>query len=135
MWRLFYHVVWATEGRQSLIEGDVRRLVYAAILRKAEELGVTVHAVGGTGDHVHVVLTVPPQLALADCVRALKLASAQEVNRRMRLLTPLFWQKGYGAFTFGQRSLPTVVEYVQRQEQLHATGETKPYYEHVEDGR
>ncbi len=135
MWRLFYHIVWATEGGQSLIEGDVRRLVYAAILRKADELGVTVHALGGTGNHVHIVVTVPPQLALADCVRALKLASTQEVNRRLRLLTPLVWQRGYGAFTFGERSLPVVVEYVQRQEELHASGQTKPYYERLENGR
>lgn len=135
MWRLFYHVVWRTEGGQSLIEGEIRRLVYGAIMRKAEELGAIVHAIGGTGDHVHVVLTIPPQLALADCVRALKLASAQEVNRRMRLLTPLFWQKSYGAFTFGERSLPVVIEYVQRQEQLHSSGEIKPYYEQAEDGR
>ncbi len=135
MWRLFYHAVWMTEDGQALLEGDVRRLVYTAIRRKADELGVEVHALGGTSDHVHVVLTVPPHLAVADCIRALKLASAQEVNRRLGQLTPLRWQRGYGVFTFGERSLPTVIEYVQRQEQLHATGETKPYYERVEDGR
>jgi len=135
MWRLFYHAVWMTEDGQALLEGDVRRLVYTAIRRKADELGVEVHTLGGTSDHVHVVLTVPPHLAVADCIRALKLASAQEVNRRLGQLTPLRWQRGYGVFTFGERSLPTVIEYVQRQEQLHATGETKPYYERVEDGR
>lgn len=135
MWRLFYHAVWMTEDGQALLEGDVRRLVYAAVRRKADELGVLIHELGGTRDHIHVVLTIPPHLAVADCIRALKLASAHEVNRRLGELTPLRWQRGYGVFTFGERSLPTVIEYVQRQEQLHATGETKAYYERVEDGR
>ncbi len=134
LWRLFYHVVWTTEGRESIVEGEVRRLVFGAILSKAEELGVTVHAMGATGDHVHLALTIPPQLAVADCIRAFKVSSAQAVNRRLTQLTRLRWQRGYGVFTFGERSLPTVVEYVQRQEQLHATGEIKPYYERVEDG-
>ncbi len=139
MWRLFYHAVWSTEGGQAILEGDVRRLVYMAVRRKADELKVTVHALGGTKDHVHVVLTIPPQLAVADCIRSLKLASAQEVNRRLGpktpLLPPLRWARGYGVFTFGERSLPTVVDYVHRQEVLHAEGETKPYYERMDDGR
>lgn len=132
-WRLFYHAVWVTENRTSLLEGEVRRWVYDAIRRKADELGVTLHAIGGTKDHVHVVLTIPPQLAVADCIRSLKVASALAVNRRQRMLTPLRWQKGYGVFTFGERSLPKVVDYVSRQEEIHSTQQASPYYERVDD--
>ncbi len=133
-WRLFYHVVWYTEAGASLLEGEVRGMVYGTIRREAERLGAVVHALGGTGDHVHVVLTIPPHLAVADCVQELKRASRHAVNQRLTLLTRLRWQRGFGVFTFGERSLPTVVEYVQRQEEVHKGGEVKAYYERVDDG-
>ncbi len=133
MWRLFYHAVWATEDRASLLEGEVRRVVYDAIRRKADELGVVLHAIGGTEDHVYVVLTVPPQTVVADCIRALKLASAVAVNLPRRTLTPLRWQKGYGVFTFGERSLPSVIAYVEEQVERHRRGDINAYYERVDD--
>ncbi len=133
-WRLFYHVVWYTEASTSLLEGEVKGLAYGAIRREAERLGAVVHALGGTNNHVHVVLTVPPQLAVADCIHELKRASRHAVNQHLGLLTRLRWQRGYGVFTFGERSLPTVVEYVRRQEELHYSGELKTYYERVDHG-
>ena len=133
-WRLFYHVVWYTEETTSLLEGEVRGIAYGAIQHRAQELGITLHALGGTNNHLHLVMTVPPQLAVADCIHALKRASRQAVNQRLGLLTRLRWQRGYGVFTFGERSLSTVVDYVMRQEEIHRAGEVKPYYERVDDG-
>jgi|AMFO01.1.fsa_nt_gi Transposase and inactivated derivatives len=133
-WRLFYHIVWYTEESTSLLEGEVKGIAFGAIQRRAYELGVTVHALGGTSNHLHLVLTIPPQLAVGDCIQELKRASRQAVNQRLGLLTRLRWQREYGVFTFGERSLPSVVDYVLRQEAIHRGGELKRYYEQVDDG-
>ncbi|NPA90180.1 MAG: IS200/IS605 family transposase [Chloroflexi bacterium] len=133
-WRLYYHAVWYTEEGASLLEGEIKGLAYEAIRHGAEQLGATVLAVGGTNNHVHVVLIIPPRIAVSDCIHELKRTSRHTVNQHLGLLTRLRWQKGYGVFTFGKRSLESVIEYVQHQEELHRNGEIKDYYERVDDG-
>jgi REP element-mobilizing transposase RayT len=79
-WRLHYHLVWATWQRHALITDDGARVIEQAIYRKARELGLTIHQVGGMNDHVHVVATIPPRIAVADCVQQIKGASSYAVN-------------------------------------------------------
>ena len=67
-WQLFYHVVWATRRREPAIGAGLEPGLYAYLGDKALELGVTLHAVGGVEDHAHVVLSIPPRLAVAACV-------------------------------------------------------------------
>jgi REP element-mobilizing transposase RayT len=57
-WRLHYHLVWATVLRQPLISTDAASIIEQALYRKARELGVTIHQVGGMEDHLHVVASI-----------------------------------------------------------------------------
>jgi REP element-mobilizing transposase RayT len=75
-WRLHYHIIWATKDRQPILTPCLEKMFYGVIYRKAEKLGLKVHAAGNVDDHVHIVLSIPPKLAVADCVRYLKSASA-----------------------------------------------------------
>ncbi len=45
-WRLHYHLVWATYQRAPLLTEQIEREIYGAVLAKAAEMGVIVHAVG-----------------------------------------------------------------------------------------
>ena len=46
-WRLHYHLIWATYRREPLLASEVvERQTYGALLNKARELGVLVHALG-----------------------------------------------------------------------------------------
>src|SRR5262245_42760634 len=57
-WRLHYHLVWATQQRETLITDQRAQLVAQTVYRKARELGVTVHELGGTEDHIHIVASI-----------------------------------------------------------------------------
>lgn len=71
-WRLHYHLIWSTLDRQPILTTQVEKVLYGVIYRKAEELGLIIHAAGNADDHVHVVASIPPRLSVADCVRHLK---------------------------------------------------------------
>lgn len=136
-WRLHYHLVWATDERQPLINAASAAVIWRTVYGKAKELAVIVHAVGGMADHVHLVVSVPPQLALAECVRQLKGASSHAVNLDGPAATRFRWQAGYGALSVGGRSLPDVVAYVRHQGAHHRNGSTLAVYERTaecEDG-
>ena len=103
--------------------------MYGTILNKAKELGISIHPIGGVEDHVHLVTTIPPRLAVAEGVRQMKGASSHYVNHQRSGEQKFAWQDGYGVLTPGERSMPDVVKYVKNQRQHHNIGTTIPVFE------
>jgi REP element-mobilizing transposase RayT len=116
-WRTYYHIVWATKYREPLITLEVEATLYPAIVGKANELGAIVYALNGTVDHVHLVAAIPPRLAVASVVGEIKGRSSHVVNHHFPI--DFAWQVGYGVLTFGEKHLPWVVGYVDRQKEHH----------------
>ena len=128
-WRLHYHLVWSTVQRLPLITPERERIIFRSVYSKARDLGTTLHAVGGIEDHLHLVVSVPPTLAISQCVKHWKGASARAVNRSGGAGERFQWQRGYGALTVGGRCLSTVIDYVNLQKQHHKTGKLFSVYE------
>jgi putative transposase len=59
-WRLHYHLIWATFERELSITPEREKTIYGVLYRKAEELGIKIHAAGIVEDHIHVVASIPP---------------------------------------------------------------------------
>jgi putative transposase len=77
-------------------------------------------AVGGTGDHVHLLVGLKSTHCLADFMRELKKASSVWVHKEIGDQT-FAWQEGYGAFTVSPNSLEGVCKYIANQEGHHRT--------------
>jgi putative transposase len=118
--RLFYHFVWATKERAPLITEDNRESLYAVISAKVEEFKGVVHAINGTADHVHLVVTLPPTLSLARFIGQVKGSSSHLASRLAKDGGAFTWQSEYGVVSLSESYLPTVVRYVHLQQQHHA---------------
>jgi REP element-mobilizing transposase RayT len=130
-WESFYHFIWTTKNREALLHGDIEPLIHRSIREVSEPLGVLVRAIGGTDDHIHIVVSIPPRVGIPAYIRELKTRTTHAVNRA-RLLPQhdtFSWQREYGMFTFGRQSLDDVVAYVKNQRQHHAEGTIRPYFE------
>jgi putative transposase len=132
-WELFYHLVWATKGREPLIGPEMRADLYAYLRGKGISLGAIVHAIGGMEDHVHVAVSIPPRLALSDFVGQLKGASTHWVTHVSGFTVPFNWQADYGALSFGKQALPRVVAYIQAQPDRHRNNQIFPTMERTEE--
>jgi putative transposase len=130
-WRFFLHLIWATKGREPLIGDREKQIIRWSMRTTLDELQVLLHAVGMMPDHVHLVVSVPPKVAVADVVRRLKGASSHAANHvDTRRSSGVFaWQTEYGGLPFGERSLPRVVAYVERQREHHAANDLWPTLE------
>ena len=62
--RLYYHFVWTTKERRPFITEANRGPILKAIAAKVIQLNGICHAVNAVYDHVHLVATVPPSMAL-----------------------------------------------------------------------
>jgi putative transposase len=132
-WRLHHHTIWSTMDRQPFLTAQVEKLFYGVIYRKADELGLKVHAVGNVEDHVHIVVSIPPKLSVAECVRHLKGASAFAINHMDGSNSSFKWQAGYGALTVSDSALKRVMEYAARQKEHHKDKTMLDVYERIED--
>ena len=132
-WRLHYHIIWSTMDRQPLLTPKVEKMFYGVLYGKAEELDLKIHATGNVEDHAHVILSIPPKISVADCVRHLKGASAYAINHMDASDGQFKWQAGYGALTVGGRSLETVMEYVAKQKEHHKAGTIISVYERIDE--
>ncbi len=136
-WRFFYHLVWATQSRLPLIGDQEETLIRRSLELTIVDLDLIPHAVGTMPDHVHVVVSIPPKIAVAEVLKRMKGASSHAVNQAERLpdSSRFGWQSEYGALTFGEKALASVINYVRHQAERHATNKTWPQLERIEPER
>jgi putative transposase len=123
-WKTFYHVVWSIQGRRPQIDAALEPELFGAMTSTAQRLGCMVHAVDGTADHVHLVLSVPPTVALSTLVGQVKGSSAHLANHRPGADGTFTRERGYGLFTLGPTQLSRAVAYVRGQKEHHSQGTT-----------
>ena len=128
-WRLYYHFVWTTKKRWSLIVPQVEDELFGYLIGKAHEMKSIAHAVGGTADHLHLVASVPPSVSLSDFVARLKGSSSHYLNETLE--DAFAWQGGYGVVSFGEKQLQWVVGYVKNQKQHHTDRTTVAKLEEI----
>ena len=88
--RSLFHIVFSTKERRNYIPRSSLETTWAYIAGIARNHDMRVFAVGGTQNHIHALVDLPPEAALADAVRTLKCNS----NRRLRESVRLFqWQQ------------------------------------------
>jgi putative transposase len=72
-------------------------------------------------------------LAVADCVKNFKGASAYAINHMEGNDGHYKWQEGYGALSIGERSLETVMAYAASQKEHHREKSVMAVYERLEE--
>ncbi|MBB4634953.1 IS200/IS605 family transposase [Longimicrobium terrae] len=117
--RIYVHLIWATWDRLSLINAEIRAPIYKAIAEQARRAGCEAMAVGGTADHVHVLLSLSTAVSIADVVKSMKGGSSHLASRVLRPGTFFKWQGSYGSFSISQTHVPAVSAYIHNQERHH----------------
>ncbi|XZN92084.1 MAG: IS200/IS605 family transposase [Microcoleus sp.] len=133
MWRLYYHLVWATKERQPLIHPQRETELYNYIIGKGDTLNCIVHAIGGTENHIHLIVSIPPRQSIAEFVKNIKGSSSHYLNQTLQNPNRFGWQEGYGVFSLGQTQLEQAVTYVINQKQHHLQNTVNSHLEQITD--
>jgi REP element-mobilizing transposase RayT len=118
---LSYHIVFSTKSREPWITADIEQRVWSFLGGIANKHGMTPRRIGGLEDHLHIVIDVPPTLAVSKAVQLLKGGSSRWMRQTFPELESFSWQDGYGAFTVSHSQLPATIKYVERQRERHKT--------------
>jgi putative transposase len=115
---LHYHLIFSTKERRQFIVPSWRDRMHAYLGGAVRTLGGVPETVGGTADHVHMLVGLRATHCLADVLREMKRSSSQWVHETMNL-AEFSWQEGYGAFTVSASRVTSVRQYILKQEEHH----------------
>jgi len=118
--QIYLQAVFAVSNRQSLIKPTFKEELYKYITGIVKNQKQKLISINGMPDHVHILIGLRPQMALADLVREIKADSSNFINREKLVHGRFSWQEGYGAFSYGHSQLDTIIRYIQNQEKHHS---------------
>jgi len=108
------HCVFSTKQRANLIADPNELCRYLTGVARAKNLVLL--AAGGTANHIHLLISVPPIIPLAKAVQELKGNNSRWLRERG---VDFAWQEGYGAFSVSQSQKQIVADYIARQPEHH----------------
>ncbi len=117
--KLLTHIIWSTKDRLASIAPEIRNDLHAYLGGIVREEGGTAVAIGGTTDHVHMLIELRADQNVADCVRIVKTNSSRWIHERWPDRHGFSWQAGYGAFAVSASNANRVVHYIRTQEEHH----------------
>lgn len=114
------HVVFSTKGREPYLHDQrLREDTHAYVGGVVRQFGSTALVTGGVADHVHLLVTFPRTMTIADYVKETKRVTTHWL-RTEKGLGHFRSQAGYGAFSVGRKEIKGVRDYIRRQADHHA---------------
>lgn len=119
-WECKYHVVFIPKYRRKVLFERLRQHLGPVFRKLAEQKECRVEEGHVMVDHVHMMLSIPPKLAVSHVVGFIKGKSAIHIARtyegkRRNYVGQHFWARGYFVSTVG-RDEKTIREYIRNQE-------------------
>jgi putative transposase len=110
------HVIFSTKSRAASIPSLLRERLWEYVHGICRNQKIFCHAVGGTGDHLHVLMQIRADVTLAKAVNVIKSNSSRWMSEHG---TKFGWQEGYAAFSVSHSLVPAVIRYIGAQEMHH----------------
>jgi putative transposase len=118
--QIYLHVVFAVEGRQSLIQpehnDELQKYITGIVSRQKQKLIV----INNMPDYLHMLVGIKPDMALSDLMRDVKAGSSKFINEKRWVIGRFSWQEGFGAFSCSRSQLDTVIRYIENQQKHHS---------------
>ena len=117
---LVIHVVFSTRDRAPHLTPDLSGRLFPYMAGIVKALQGVPFIVNGPADHVHLLLSLPAGVSIAEMLRVLKTNSSRWVHEQFPALRRFGWQSGYGAFTVSCSRLDEVKKYIAGQQAHHS---------------
>jgi putative transposase len=120
-WDCKYHVVFIPKGRKKELYGKIREFLGKTFRELARQKECEIVEGYTTGDHVHILISIPPKHAVSQVIGYIKGKSAIAVarhygNRKRNFNGECFWARGYAVSTVGFEK-EKIRKYIKNQEQ------------------
>jgi len=117
---LKYHLVWITKYRKKVLRGQIAIRLRELIKQTCATLDVYIESGHVAVDHVHLLVSVPPQVSVSDLMQRLKGRSSRKMLEEFGELRRQFWgqqlwARGYFAASSGNVTDEIIKQYIESQ--------------------
>ena len=118
VYKIEYHFVWVTKYRYKVLQGDVGQRVRELVRQTCEAFEMRILKGVVSKDHVHILVSVPPELAPSEIMRRIKGRTSRKLFEEFPALKKRywgrhFWARGYFCATVGEVSEEMIKEYLE----------------------
>jgi putative transposase len=118
-WRCQYHIVFAPKFRRKVIYGQLRADIGKILRKLCEEKKVEIIEAEACVDHIHMLVSIPPHISVAQFMGYLKGKSTlmifdRHANLKYKYGSRHFWCRGYYVDTVGKNK-KAIEEYIRNQ--------------------
>jgi putative transposase len=115
-----YHVVWITKYRYKVLKGRIAERARDVIRQTCETRGIVIVRGAVSPDHVHMLVSAPPELAPAKIMQYIKGRSSRRLQDEFQELRKRYWGqhlwgRGYFCATVDAVDEETVKCYIEEQ--------------------
>ena len=135
-WNCKYHIVFAPKYRRQVIYGKIYKDIGVILRKLCEQKGVEIHEAEFCKDHVHMLVSIPPKISVAQFMGYLKGKSSlmifdRHANLKYKYGNRHFWCWGYYVDTVG-RNKKVIEEYIKNQLQEDIACDQISFNEYVD---
>jgi len=113
------HCVFSTKNHQKWLNPEMREQLFPYQGGIARDRGFKLIKSGGVEDHIHLLISLPSTLTIAQAIQYLKGGSSKWIHDKFPNMKDFSWQEGYGAFTIGISQLENTIVYINKQVEHH----------------
>ena len=115
-----YHIVWTTKYRYKILKGKVAERLRELIRQGCEAKGMTIIQGSIGKEHVHMLVSCPPSISVAQMLQYLKGRSSRLLQKEFKKLKKKYWGQhlwvpGYFCRTVGTVTEEMIKEYIKNQ--------------------
>ncbi len=117
--QILYQIVFSTRSHENTLAMKELEKLYHYIFGILKNKKCFLYKIGGVENHIHVIMSLHPTVALSGLMKDIKLATSDWIKKER--IFPYFngWQDGYGAFTYSIDAKERLIEYVNNQVEHH----------------
>ena len=118
-YRCQYHIVFAPKYRRKEIYGTLKKDIGQILRKLCEQKDVEIIEAEACPDHIHMLVSIPPHISIAQFMGFLKGKSSliifdRHANLKYKYGSRNFWARGYYVDTVG-RNKKAIAEYIRHQ--------------------
>jgi REP element-mobilizing transposase RayT len=116
-----YQIVFSTKHHEKTLTKEHRAELFKCMWGILKNKNCHLYQINGVEDHLHIITSLHPSVALASLVKDIKLGSTSFIKEKQLFHHFNGWQDGYAAFTYSIEAKNNLIEYVKNQEAHHHT--------------